>query len=54
MAKEKKGNIRFSRVKGWGVCATYNDGTLTICGYGKTPQEAKNKILNRVNEYYER
>lgn len=45
--------IKISKHKGWGICANYSDGTLTICRYGKTPQEAKNKVLNRVKEYYD-
>lgn len=45
-------NIKISKHKGWGVCANYSDGILTVCRYGKTPQDAKSKVLNRVNEYY--
>lgn len=48
-----KSNIRFSKHKGWGICAHYSDNTLTICRYGKTKQEAENKVKNRVAEYYE-
>lgn len=49
-----KNNIRFSKHKSWGICASYSDGTLTVCRYGKTKQEAENKVLNRVSEYYEK
>lgn len=45
-------NITFTTRKGWGICAKYNDGTLTICRYGKTKQEAENKVKNSVKEYY--
>ena len=48
-----KSNISFSKRKGWGICATYRDGTLTMCRYGKTKQEAENKVKNRICEYYE-
>lgn len=47
-----KGNITYSKVKGWGICAKYSDGTLTTCSYGKTKQEAKKKLMQSVNEYY--
>lgn len=39
-----KSNITFSNHKGWGICANYRDDTLTICRYGKTKQEAENKV----------
>ena len=48
-----KSNIKFSQHKGWGICANYSDRTLTICCYGKTKQEAENKVKNRVKQYYE-
>lgn len=47
-------DIKISKHKGWGICAKYSDGVLTVCRYGKTPQDAKNRVLNRVNEYYGR
>lgn len=47
-----KVNIKYSKVKGWGICAEYNDGTLRVCSYGKTHNEALNKVMNIVNEYY--
>lgn len=45
-------NISYSKRKSWGIYAKYNDGTLTICRYGKTKQEAKEKLIQRINEYY--
>lgn len=48
-----KSDLNFSKHKGWGICASYSDGILTICRYGKTKQEAENKVKNRVAEYYE-
>lgn len=48
-----KNNITFSICNGWGICANYFDGTLSICRYGKTKQEAENKVKIRIKEYYE-
>ena len=45
-------NIKYYNVLGWGICAQYSDDTLTVCRYGKTKSEAKERLIERVVSYY--